>query len=277
MAYFVTGATGFIGRHLVEELLANRTGDVHVLVRETSRDRLDNLIASWPESDRVKPVVGDLSEPDLGVDQAWIDEHKGKIDHFFHLAAIYDMTADEERNERLNVQGTRNAVDLANALDAGTLHHISSVAAAGAHRGLFREDMFDEGQTLPSAYHRTKFESEKIAREQSRVPWRVYRPAVVVGHSQTGVMDKIDGPYYFFKAIQKIRGWLPEWAPLIGPELGYTNIVPVDYVARAMDHIAHQPDLDGQAFHLTSPKSQRSGAVLNAFARAAHAPQMGMR
>jgi NAD(P)-dependent dehydrogenase (short-subunit alcohol dehydrogenase family) len=277
MAYFVTGATGFIGRHLVEELLRNRTGDIYVLVRETSRDRLDKLIASWPDSGRVKPVTGDLSEPLLGVGQDWIDAHKGEIDHFFHLAAIYDMTADEERNERLNVEGTRNAVQLANALEAGILHHTSSVAAAGAYRGLFREDMFDEGQKLPSAYHRTKFESEKIARDESRVPWRVYRPAIVVGHSQTGVMDKIDGPYYFFKAIQKIRGWLPEWAPLVGPELGYTNVVPVDYVAQAMDHIAHQEGLDGQAFHLAHPKGQRSGDVLNAFARAGHAPHMAMR
>jgi NAD(P)-dependent dehydrogenase (short-subunit alcohol dehydrogenase family) len=278
MSYFVTGATGFIGRHLVEELLANREGDINVLVRAGSKDRLDELTAErWGGSDRIKPVVGDLTEPRLGVDDAWIGEHKGKVDHFFHLAAVYDMTAEDEANERMNVDGTRNAVDLANALEAGILHHTSSVAAAGLYKGHFREDMFDEGQKLPSAYHRTKFESEKIAREQSTVPWRVYRPAVVVGHSETGEMDKIDGPYYFFKAIQKLRHWLPEWVPLIGPELGYTNIVPVDFVSKAMDHIAHQPGLDGQAFHLTSPKSQRSGAVLNAFARAAHAPQMGMR
>jgi NAD(P)-dependent dehydrogenase (short-subunit alcohol dehydrogenase family) len=278
MSYFVTGATGFIGRYLVEELLRNRDGDIHVLVRAGSQDKLDKLIAErWQGSDRIKPVTGDLTEPKLGVSEDWIASNKGSVDHFFHLAAVYDMTADDQSNERMNVQGTHNAVELANALEAGTLHHTSSVAAAGLYKGLFREDMFDEGQTLPSAYHRTKFESEKIARDESTVPWRVYRPAIVVGHSQTGEMDKIDGPYYFFKAIQKLRHWLPEWVPLVGPELGYTNIVPVDYAAKAMDHIAHQPDLDGQAFHLTSPKSQRSGAVLNTFARAAHAPQLGMR
>jgi len=90
-------------------------------------------------------------------------------------------------------------------------------------------------------------------------------------------MDKIDGPYYFFKAIQKARHYLPEWFPLVGPELGWTNIVPVDYVAAAMDHIAHTPGLDGQAFHLTDPKGQRSGEVINQFAKAAHAPHLAMR
>jgi NAD(P)-dependent dehydrogenase (short-subunit alcohol dehydrogenase family) len=277
MSYFVTGATGFIGRHLVEQLLANREGDVHVLVREASQDRLAELIAGWGAEDRVHPVAGDLAEPRLGVDPAWIEEHRGRIEHFFHLAAMYDMTIGDERNEELNVGGTRNAVQLANELEAGHLHHTSSVAASGLYKGLFREDMFDEGQKLPSAYHRSKFESEKIARQDSKVPWRVYRPAVVVGHSETGEMDKVDGPYYFFKLIQKTRHTLPGWFPLIGPELGYTNIVPVDFVARAMDHIAHQPGLDGQAFHLAAPRGRRSGDVFNAFAAAAHAPQLVVR
>jgi thioester reductase-like protein len=277
LSYFVTGATGFIGRHLVEELLRNREGDIVVLMREGSREKLDARLARWPHAERVKPVAGDLQQPRLGLDDAEVEELRGTVEHVFHLAAIYDMTAPDEVNERLNVAGTRNAVELANAIAAGRFHHVSSVAVTGRFKGLFREDMFDEGQELPSAYHRTKFESERIAREQTTMPWRVYRPSIVIGHSQTGEIDKVDGPYYFFKVIQKARAALPQWFPLVGPELGYTNLVPVDYVARAMDHIAHLPDLDGQAFHLMAAKSQRSGEVLNIFARAAHAPQLAMR
>ena len=192
MAYFVTGATGFIGRHLVERLL-EREGDIHALVREGSRDRLDALIERWCDgaAERIRPVVGDIQKPNLGLSAEQVEALTGSIEHFFHLAAMYDMTAPDEVNERLNVDGTRNAVGLANALRAGHLHHVSSIAAAGAFKGLFREDMFDEEQRLPSAYHRTKFESERIAREQSAAPWRVYRPALVVGHSQTGEMEEV--------------------------------------------------------------------------------------
>src|SRR5215208_6616036 len=274
MSYFVTGATGFIGRHLVERLL-ERDGDIHVLVREGSEDKLDRIRADG-RADRIKPVKGDLSEPHLGLSEEDREALQG-VENFFHLAAIYDMTADEERNRRLNVNGTQNAIDVANALGAGHFHHASSIAVAGEYEGHFTEDSFDEGQKLTHPYHRTKFEAEKLVRQRLQVPWRVYRPAVVVGNSKTGEMDKIDGPYYFFKAIQKIRHALPQWFPLVSIEWGKTNIVPVDWVAAAMDHIAHQDGLDGQAFHLVNPKPQKSGDVLNIFAGSAHAPHAVMR
>jgi NAD(P)-dependent dehydrogenase (short-subunit alcohol dehydrogenase family) len=278
MAYFVTGATGFIGRHLVE-LLLERDGEIHVLVRAGSTGKLDALIEGWgpAAAGRVHAVIGDLSEPRLGVSEEAVAALSGTIDHFFHLAAVYDMAAGEDVNRIGNVEGTRHAVELANVLGAGCFHHTSSVAVAGRHKGLFREDMFDEGQKLDHPYFLTKFEAEKIARTQTKMPWRVYRPSIVVGDSRTGEMDKIDGPYYFFTAIKLARHYLPGWFPLIGPEFGHTNVVPVDFVAAAMDRIAHLPDLDGQAFHLMSPKGQRSGEVLNAFARAAHAPQLSIR
>ncbi|ABL82419.1 MULTISPECIES: SDR family oxidoreductase [unclassified Nocardioides] len=272
MSYFVTGATGFIGRHLVRELIDRRDGEIHVLVRAGSLHRMEALIARW-DTDRVVPVVGDLAADALGVDPAWVAEHRGEIDHFFHVAAIYDMTADDETNETMNVGGTRNALALAEALDAGCFHQVSSVAAAGEYRGRFDETMFDEGQHLPSPYHRTKFESERIVREEGGVPWRVYRPAIVVGASDTGEMDKVDGPYYFFAAMKAMRDRLPSWLPLVGVDLGDTNVVPVDYVAAAIDHLAHVPDRDGEAFHLVNPEPQPVVDMVNAFCAAAGAPR----
>ncbi len=276
MAYFVTGATGFIGRHLVSELLENREGEIFVLVREGSRRRLDLLRKAWGSPERVTPVVGDLSEPNLGVAEDWVEEHRGSIEHFFHLAAMYDMTAPDDVNERLNVGGTREALHLAEALGAGTFHHVSSIAAAGDFPGTFDETMFDEGQRLPSSYHRTKFDSEKIVREEAAVPWRVYRPAVVVGHTETGEMDKIDGPYYVFPRFKRLRDTLPQWLPLLGVDLGDTNVVPVDYVAKAMDHLAHKPGLDGQAFHLVNPEPQPTVDVVNTFLAAGKAPRFAV-
>jgi NAD(P)-dependent dehydrogenase (short-subunit alcohol dehydrogenase family) len=271
MSYFVTGATGFIGRHLVQELLANREGTIFVLVRKGSLPRMETLIRRWG-SDRVVPVTGDLSKPRLGVPRKWVNEHRDEVDHFFHLAAIYDMTADDATNETLNVGGTRNALGLADALQAGCFHQVSSVAAAGEFRGRFDETMFAEGQHLPSAYHRTKYESERIVREEATVPWRVYRPSIVVGDSQTGAMDKADGPYYFFPLMKLMRDNLPAWLPLVGVDLGDTNVVPVDYVAQAMDHLAHLPGRDGEAFHLVNPDPQPVVDMINGFCAAAGAP-----
>ena len=278
MSYFVTGATGFLGRFLVDKLLRQRKGTIHVLVRKGSERKLDAIAEKmgWDRK-RIVVVVGDLSKPKLGLPAAQVKALAAKIQHFFHLAAIYDLAADAESQRIANVEGTRHAIELATAIKAGCFHHTSSIAAAGLYPGTFREDMFDEAEGLADPYFRTKHDSEGLVRKACKIPYRIYRPGAVVGHSQTGEIDKIDGPYYLFTLIKKLRQALPQWMPTLGVEGGRINIVPVDFVVDAMDHIAHKRGLDGHCFHLVDPHPQRIGEVLNVFCRAAHAPEMTMR
>ncbi|MDX2428554.1 MAG: SDR family oxidoreductase [Xanthomonadales bacterium] len=279
MNYLITGGTGFIGHNLIGELLQQKKkATIYVLVRKGSKQKLEALKKQWGNgAKRVVPITGDLTRPMLGVPPKKRRELEGKIDHVFHLAAVYDLMADAESQVRVNVEGTQNVVNLAADIKAKRFHHMSSIAAAGLYSGIFREDMFEEAHGLDNAYFRTKHDSESVVRRECKMPWRIYRPGIVVGHSETGVIDKIDGPYYFFKLIQKMRKMLPSWMPTLGLEGGRINIVPVDYVVNATIFIAHKAKLDGQCFHLTDPKPKRIGEVLNLFARAAHAPQMTMR
>ena len=278
MSYFVTGATGFIGRNLVE-LLLEREGTIYVLVREGSKGRLEELRNRWGvDPDRVVGIVGDLSQPGLGISDEDVERLRGEVDHLFHLAAIYDMTADAASQNVANVEGTRHMVQFAEDVEAGRVHMVSSIAAAGLYKGVWREDMFEEAENLDNhPYFRTKHDSEGVVRTECTRPWRIYRPGIVVGNSETGEMDKIDGPYYFFKLIRRLRGTVPEWVPMPGIEGREINLVPVDFVARAMDHIAHVEGLDGRAFHLTDPNPKTAGEVIDIFAQAGHAPQSSVR
>ena len=279
MNYFVTGATGFIGKFLLEKLLSREDAKVHVLVRKSSAEKFEALKTRYGAAGgKLVAVWGDITTPGL-VSPADFKKLQGKIDHVFHLAAVYDMTMSEEQADQINNEGTRNVVAFVNDLGApALLHHVSSVAVAGSDFvGSFRESMFDEGQSVEHPYYRSKFQSEAIVRNESKVPFRIYRPGVVVGHSETGEMDKIDGPYYFAKAIQKISHRVPKWLPLLGIEGGKVAVAPVDYIVNAMDALAHKPKLDGKCFHLMQSTSPSVGDLLQAFLEAAHGPEFARK
>ena len=277
MPYFVTGATGFIGKRLVKKLLERKGAKVYFLIRKESVGKVAALRDYWGVSAaRAIAVHGDLTRKKLGVSAEDIKKLKGEIDGFYHLAAVYDLEADEESQIAVNIDGTRNTVEFAKAIDAGHFHHVSSIAAAGLYEGVFREDMFKEAENYDHPYFRTKHESEKIVRDECKLPWTVFRPAMVVGDSMTGEMDKIDGPYYFFKLIQRIRKLLPSWMPMVGLEGGRINIVPVDFVVNSLDYISHQEHASGKCFHLVDPVGYRVGDVLDILSKAAHAPRMNL-
>jgi NAD(P)-dependent dehydrogenase (short-subunit alcohol dehydrogenase family) len=278
MGAFITGGTGFIGKRLVRRLLARETGPVFVLIYEPTPELEAALNEFWGEAARrVTLIEGDIGRPGLGVSDEEASRLTGKIDDFFHLAAVYDLNAEPAKVIAANVAGVANALAFAKAIGARCFHHVSSIAAAGLYNGVFREDMFAEARGLDHPYYASKHHGEGLVRAETGIAWRIYRPGIVVGDSKTGEIDKIDGPYYFFKLIQKLRDALPSWVPLIGIEGGRINVVPVDFAVAAMDHLAHVDGLDGRTFHLTDPSPLRVGDMLNVLARAAHAPSFTVR
>ena len=275
MSAFVTGGTGFIGKRLVRRLLERDEEPVYVLVYppQLTPEFVAGLKEFWGAgAERVTLIGGDISKPDFGISASDAGKLEGRIDHFFHLAAIYDLRAPPEQVMNANVAGVANALAFAKAVSAGCFHHVSSIVAAGLYEGVFREDMFEEARGLEHPYYASKHKGEGLVRAQTEIPWRIYRPGIVVGDSRTGEIDKIDGPYYFFKLIQKIRDFVPSWVPMVGIEGGRINVVPVDFVIAAMDHLAHLDGLNGRTFHLMDPNPLHVGDMLNVLAKAAHGP-----
>ncbi len=275
MSAFVTGGAGFIGKRLVRRLLERDEEPVYVLVYppQLTPEFVAGLKEFWGGgAERVTLIGGDISKPDFGISASEAGKLEGRIDHFFHLAAIYDLKAPPEQVMNANIAGVANALTFAKSIKAGRFHHVSSIAAAGLYDGVFREDMFEEARGLEHPYYGSKHKGEGLVRAETEIPWRVYRPGIVVGDSKTGEIDKIDGPYYFFKLIQKLRDALPSWVPMIGIEGGRINVVPVDFIVAAINHLAHLDGLDGRAFHLTDPNPMRVGDLLSVLTKAAHGP-----
>lgn len=262
MNYFITGGTGFIGKFLIPKIL-DRGGKVFMLARESSLYKVDELREFLgADKDQLIAVKGDLNDKKLGVPNAWIKKNTGSIDHFLHLAAVYDITADAESQKLSNVQGTAEAIALSKSLKAGCFHLVSSIAAAGLYKGTFTEDMFEEATDLDNPYFSSKHDSEGLVRKEKKMSWRIYRPGMVVGHSQTGQMDKIDGPYYFFDTINNVSKLVPEAFPLLMTKAGNINLVPVDFVANAIDHLVHVPDKNHECFFITDPQGIRVGELM---------------
>ncbi len=232
--------------------------------------KLDALRAEVGATDKeVIAVLGDLSRKNLGVADADVKKLKGKIDHMFHLAAIYDLKASAEEQQEANVEGTRHAVQFAQAASVGCFHHVSSIAAAGLYDGVFREDMFEEAEDLdpPLLQDQARFRSDRAPRMQAALP---HLSSGLRGRRFEDRLHRQDRrPVLFLQVPPEdcgitCRNGCRCWAS----KAARVNIVPVDFVADALDFIAHKKGLDGKCFHLTDPDAHRIGEVLNIFAKA---------
>lgn len=257
-ALFMTGFTGFLGTRLTEELLMRRPScRITALIRPDSmaraRARLRCLEEQMPGAEqRVRLIEGDLGAPLLGLaDDARLT---GETAEIFHLAALYDLSCPADRATAVNLEGTRNVLDFARRCPAlRRLHHVSTCYVAGKHWGRFAEDDLDVGQHFLNAYDRTKFAAEQLVRGRaSTLPVTIYRPAIVVGDSRTGEIPKFDGPYFVMQAMMRLPRLFV--FPRIDSGSCTVNVVPVDFVARALAYLSALPQTLGHTYHLADSR-----------------------
>jgi len=273
--YLITGSTGFVGKQLVIKLY-RRKNPIYLLLHERDRNFYEQFAERFDKQVKhVVPLYGDVTQPNLGLDKKTVEDLKKNVKFFYHLAEINDHqneTQDKGQIEQYNVQGTVNAVNLANQIDC-TFHYLSTLAVGENYKRVFTEKMLVEGQDFETAYSESKYQAEIIVKRQSLVPYTIYRPGTIIGSSETGEAASVDGPYHIFKLIQQLRDTLPKWMPLLGIKGGRLYLVPVNYVADAIDYISHEKGVEGKTFHLCRNQSNNVGDVINEFCRVAHAPR----
>jgi thioester reductase-like protein len=260
----VTGFPGFLASRMLREILAYEpTGTFYFLVeprfREEAERRLKHIQRDFPDFEgHWELVEGDITDELLGVGEERYRKLADEINAVWHLAAIYDLSVAEAVAYRVNVRGTIHVLDFCEQCDDfRRLNYISTCYVSGERDGLVYEDELDEGQGHKNHYESTKFWAEvEVQRRWMKIPTAIFRPAIVVGDSQTGETDKYDGPYYLFKFLDKLPSWMP--VPNIGQGDAVVNIAPVDFVTEALGFLGLKEETDGKVFQLADPNPMRS-------------------
>lgn len=293
---FLTGATGQVGQNLIPEILRSDEDSLLILlIRGTSNveveERLKKLLSSLSPAcyaqragERVRAVRGDITLPCLGLSESCFSGLASRITHIIHSAASVRFQLPLEEARKINVEGTKNVMDLARqAKLKGRLQRVAYIGTAfvsGNRSGLIKETELDCGQQFTNSYEQTKFEAEQYVRQLSgELPLTIFRPSIIVGDSRTGstsAFNVIYGPLkYISRGLVKFLPGSPG-APL--------DVVPVDFVCQAICHILFKvKDGVGRTFHLCAgrEKATTAGEIVdlaveyfNQFQPQKHIPQI---
>jgi thioester reductase-like protein len=303
----LTGFPGFLGSALLPRLIARGDGPVACLVQpqyvDRARERASELLnddsvdgpddgsadspddgsADSPDDDsadspdgnpsdttssQIQVYEGDITEPDLGLGS--VRASLESVDELYHLAAVYDLAVEQSVGEAVNVRGTEHVLEFAREADIDRLHYVSTCYVSGRYEGVFTERHLREGQSFNNYYESTKYRAELRVRAAMAdgLPATVYRPAIVVGDSQTGATDKFDGPYNLFRLIDAQPSPLSVVSLVTGAARTELNVVPRDYVVEAIAHLSGRDDTVGETYQLCDPAPPTVPAFVDAVADA---------
>jgi amino acid adenylation domain-containing protein/thioester reductase-like protein len=270
VAIFLTGATGFLGSFLLYELLQQTKADIYCLVRsetlESAKKKIQSSLESyllWDESfnSRIIPVLGDLSQPLLGLSEEQFQKMARQLDAIYHNGALVNFTYPYSALKAPNVLGTQDVLRLACQVKVKPVHFISTISVVRPNNPdvevVREQDSLDDAKMPSGGYAQSKWVAEKlvtIARERG-LPVCIYRPGRISGHSQTGVCNPGDHTYRMIKGCIQL-GSIPNQDIRL-------NLSPVDYVSKAIVYLSRHKELLGKAFHLVNPQPLPLSEMVN--------------
>jgi thioester reductase-like protein len=277
LSIFLTGFPGFLGSALVERLLERYPQECRVAClvqskfRPLAEQRLEALEKQHPKwAGRLHLLNGDITIPNLGLEPETIKQLQHETQEIYHLAAVYDLGVTRALGLRVNVEGTRYLLSLAEQCPAlRRFHYISTCYVSGRYDGIFRETDLKKNQKFNNYYEETKYLAEVEVQERMSqgLPITIYRPAIVQGDSRTGATQKYDGPYYLMRWILS----QPRFAlvPVLGDARRYeVNIVPSNFVVEAIAYLSSQEDSKGKVYQLSDPHPLTMNQLLKVVAKA---------
>ncbi|WP_167578641.1 SDR family NAD(P)-dependent oxidoreductase [Jeotgalibacillus proteolyticus] len=268
MNIMITGATGFVGTKLVHSLL-EEGHTIYPLVRSAQKkDQIMSSISKEQQS-RVHPVIGDITQQMLGIDPDVQNKLEGKINILYHTAAFLSFDpADREKTFFVNVQGTQHALDLAKSIDIPAFYHISTAYTLGM-QDFGKEELHSLDRSFVNDYEESKSHAEHLVwQEREKLKISIFRPAIIVGDSNTGEADTTFALYGLLKAIMLlkkliIRGRIDSDRSirLLCNGEASNNVVPVNYVVDVLTAAALYAN-PGMIYHIANNHAPKNDQVM---------------
>ncbi|QFT88123.1 Linear gramicidin synthase subunit D [Bacillus sp. THAF10] len=266
MNIFLTGATGFLGGRLVQNLL-EQEHTVFILARNL--EKAEGMKARLPHSfqERVHIIQGDIVQHNLGIAKEMVKKLINNIDVFYHLAALVKFDHDlRDTLMLLNYEGTKNAITFAHEIKASTFFHVSTAYTVGtSNKG--NETLYDVNQEFNNPYEESKALAEnEVMKYSDKMNVSIFRPAIIVGDSKTGEADSTFTLYGFMRGLELFKKRLerknyPGKVHLIGSKDGTSNLVPVDYVADILTLAAKRAERN-KIYNITNPAPPTNREIL---------------